>query len=145
MVFAASPKVVRKLSSVIGVRAKPTMAYRDRRALWVGRSYIAGVTLRFARSPDAPKRTTVQGSATPPYTEPERPVSPAIVSPFIAFRPVQAKNATPKTIPQRHIFQAPSAIVPHFGGESHSSPGAAGFPDSAYGHRCRDTAPAVAL
>src|SRR2546422_750936 len=33
MVFAASPKVVRKLFSLIGVRAKPTMAYRDPRAL----------------------------------------------------------------------------------------------------------------
>src|SRR6266566_1953531 len=97
MVFAASPKVVRKLSSLIGVRAKPTMAYRDPRALWVARSYIAGMTLRFARSPDAPKRTTVQGSATPPYTEPERPVSPAIVSPFITFRPVLAKKGSPKT------------------------------------------------
>src|SRR5262245_33491567 len=39
------------------------------------------MTFRLARSPEAPNKTTVQGSATPPYTEPVRLVSPAIASP----------------------------------------------------------------
>src|SRR5690242_21848795 len=43
---------------------------------------MAGMTLRLARSPEAPNRTTVQGSATPPYTEP-----PAIVSPSAYLSP----------------------------------------------------------
>src|SRR6267143_303500 len=47
------------------------------------------MTLRLARSPEAPKRTTVQGSATPPYTEPERPESPVIVTPSAKLRAVQ--------------------------------------------------------
>jgi len=82
MLLAASPVMARKLSSVIGVRAKPAMAYRGPSELRIARSNIAGITLRFARSPDAPNRTTVQeGSTTPLYTEPERLVSAAIFSP----------------------------------------------------------------
>src|SRR5882762_2759653 len=57
---------------------------------------MAGMTLRLARSPEAPKRTTVQGSDAPPYTEPERPVSPAIVSSSIKLRPVQELPQRPK-------------------------------------------------
>src|SRR5215472_13412342 len=51
------------------------------------------MTLRLARSPDAPNKTTVQGSATPPYTEPERPVSPAIVSTFFLLEGFPSKAA----------------------------------------------------
>src|ERR1700758_250838 len=69
MVLAASPMEPRKLSSFIGVRAKPTIAYREPSEPWLARSYIAGITLRLARSPDAPKRTTVQDSG--PFAPPE--------------------------------------------------------------------------
>src|ERR1700745_1828600 len=106
---------------------------------------MAGMTLRFARSPEAPKRTTVQGSDAPPYTEPKRPVSPAIVSSSIKLRPVQEPVAASQTIPQPHTFQAPGAIAPRSDGEWCSSPGAAGFPGSAAGHQRKDTAPACAV
>src|SRR6266566_4141132 len=59
----------------------------------MARSYMAGMTLRFARSPEAPKRTTVQGSTAPPYAEPEPPVSPAMVSSSAKLRPVQVSDA----------------------------------------------------
>src|SRR6266481_7068488 len=106
---------------------------------------MAGMTLRFARSPEAPKRTTVQGSTAPPYAEPEPPVSPAIVTPSARLRPVQVSDAASKTIPQPHIFQAPNAIVLHSDDESCSSPGAAGFPGSGADHRSKDTLPPGAV
>src|SRR6516225_1499184 len=62
MVLAASPAVARKDSSVIGVRAKPITAYRAPREWCDARSNKAGMTLRLARSPEAPKRTTAHGS-----------------------------------------------------------------------------------
>src|SRR6266852_7190465 len=101
----------------------------------MARSYMAGMTLRLARSPEAPKRTTVQGSTTPPYAEPERPVSPAIVSSSVKLRPVQVLDAAFKTIPQPHSFQVPNAIAARFDDEWCSSPGAAGLPGSAAGHQ----------
>src|SRR6266849_7777218 len=101
----------------------------------MARSYIAGMTLRLARSPEAPKRTTVQGSITPPYTEPERPVSPAIVSPSAQLHPVQIPDAAFKTIPQPHIFQAPNAIARRSDCDWCASPDAWGFPGSAAGHQ----------
>src|SRR5437016_2678881 len=101
----------------------------------MARSYMAGMTLRLARSPEAPKRTTVQGSDAPPYTEPERPVSPAIVSSSAKLRPVQVRAAAFKTIPQPHTFQAPNTIAPRSDGEWCSFPGAEGFPGLAAGHQ----------
>src|SRR5262245_144955 len=55
---------------------------------------MAGMTLRLARSPEAPNKTTVQGSATPPYTEPVRPVSPDILSPR-EMRAIQQSSEVP--------------------------------------------------
>src|SRR5207245_7665566 len=78
-------------------KRKVVAAMRSPSALCVARSYIAAMTLRFARSPEAPNKMTVQGSATPPYTEPERSVSPTIVSPFNDLRPVQPAHATFQT------------------------------------------------
>src|SRR5258708_27149304 len=66
VVLAASPVAERKLSSFIGVRAKPTMAYFDPRELCTARSNMAGITFCLARSPDAPNRIMAQGSHTPP-------------------------------------------------------------------------------
>jgi hypothetical protein len=79
MLLAASPTELRKLSSFIGVRANPTIAYAGPSPLWLARSYIAGITLRLAKSPDAPNRITVQGSALP-FAPPERFVSIGLVS-----------------------------------------------------------------
>src|SRR5713101_5257296 len=101
----------------------------------MARSNIAGMTLRLARSPEAPKRTTVQGSTTPPYTEPERPVYAAIVSSSAKLSAVQVPDTASKTIPQPHIFQALNAIAQRSGGEWCSCRGAAGFPGSAAGHQ----------
>src|SRR5260370_16102441 len=97
---------------------------------------MAGITLRLARSREAPNRTTVQGSATPPYAEPERPISPAIVSSSVKLRSVQLTDEAPsKTIHQRDTFQAPNAIARRSGDEWCSSQGAAGFPGSGAGHQ----------
>src|SRR5258708_21677102 len=96
----------------------------------MARSYIGGMTLRLARSPEAPKRTTVQGSATPPYTEPERPESPAIVTPSAKLPPVHVPVAASKPIPQHHSFQAPNALALRFDGEWYSCRVAPGFPGS---------------
>src|SRR2546429_2581189 len=102
----------------------------------MARSYMAGMTLRLARSPEAPKRTTVQGSTAPPNAEAEPPISSAMVSSSAKLRPVQVSDAaSAQTIPQPHTFQAPNAIAPHSDDESCSSPGAAGFPGSTAGHR----------
>src|SRR5467141_196532 len=98
---------------------------------------MAGMTLRLARSPEAPKRTTVQGSAAPPYTEPERPESPAIVTPSAKLRPVQVLDAAFKTIPQPHIFPARTAIVLRPDGEWCSFQAAAGSRGSAAGRQCK--------
>src|ERR1700730_9509866 len=82
ILFAASPSIARKLSSLIGVRAKPTIAYLGPSELWLAKSYISGMTLRLARSPDAPDKTTVHGSAAP--AAPARFASTSVVSPPLA-------------------------------------------------------------
>src|SRR5215468_5626611 len=132
IVLAASPKPSRKASSVIAVRANPTMAYRGPSALCVARSYIAGMTLRLARSPEAPNKTTVQGSATPPYTEP-----PAIVSPSSRFKacPFESTESRGVTIPQHRIFEAPRAIAPRPDDGSCSFLAFEDIPGSAGGHQ----------
>jgi hypothetical protein len=82
MDFAASLVVARKLSSVMGVRANPTIAYRAPKELCCAKSYSAGRTLRFAKSPDAPNSTTVHGSTFPPYADLERVASSDTVHPI---------------------------------------------------------------
>src|SRR5579862_8294301 len=47
----------------MGERAKPMMAKRRARDSWEASSKSAGISLRLARSPEAPKITMVQGSA----------------------------------------------------------------------------------
>src|SRR6266849_2661698 len=101
----------------------------------MARSYIAGMTLRLARSPEAPKRTTVQGSVTPPYTELERLESPAMVSPSPKLRPVQEPDAAFKTIPQPQPFQAQNAIAVRSDDEWRAFRDAADFPGLEGGHR----------
>src|SRR5262245_40365693 len=59
--------MARNASSVMAVRAKPTMTKRRARDLWDASSYSAGMSLRLARSPDAPKMTMAHGSAA--FTE----------------------------------------------------------------------------
>src|SRR5262245_8453894 len=100
----------------------------------MARSYSAGMTLRFARSPEAPKRTMLHGSATPPYTELERLASAVIFFPR-ELLPVQIGKATSQTIPQPRIFQAPNATAQRSDDGWCSSLGAADFPGSAAGHR----------
>ena len=55
MVLAASPAIARNDSSVIGVRAKPTIAYRSPSELYCARSYIAGNNLAFGQVTRSPK------------------------------------------------------------------------------------------
>src|SRR5690348_7987648 len=98
---------------------------------------MAGMTLRLARSPEAPNRTTVQGSATPPYTEPVRLVSPAIASPSSLFRGCLFESAEPRgvTIPQPRIFEAPRAVALHLDDGWCSCPAFGDFPSSTGDHQ----------
>src|SRR5882762_2621658 len=59
----SSPRVLRKLSVVKSLPAKPMMANCLERRLSAARLHSAGISLRLVRSPVAPKITITQGAA----------------------------------------------------------------------------------
>src|SRR5258708_129344 len=132
MLLAASPAVPRNLSSLIALRAKPPILYRGPSELLIARSYIAGIPLRFAQSPEAPNSTTRHGSLT---LAPQLLAGLASTSISSNVAVLFIPSPVHDTIPQHRNFSVPPAVVPRSDNESFSSPASLDSPNSAAGHR----------